>query len=120
VSLAGLVAVVLASLNERRRELAILRALGAGPRHILLLLALEGALIATTGTVIGVVAVAVLLPAIGPLVLTRYGLALSLSPPTPTQQLLVAAVLGAGWVASLIPAYRAYRYSLIDGLTSQV
>ena len=31
VSLAGLVAVVLAGLNERRRELAVLRAVGAGP-----------------------------------------------------------------------------------------
>jgi putative ABC transport system permease protein len=33
VSLAGLVAVVLAGLNERRRELAVLRAVGAGPRQ---------------------------------------------------------------------------------------
>ncbi|WP_043818688.1 ABC transporter permease, partial [Rubrivivax gelatinosus] len=34
VSLAGLVAVVLAGLAERRRELAVLRAVGAGPRHV--------------------------------------------------------------------------------------
>src|SRR5690606_32599086 len=44
VSMAGLVSVVLAGLNERRRELAVLRAVGAGPRHVLLLLALEGLL----------------------------------------------------------------------------
>ena len=43
VSLAGLVAVVLAGLNERRRELAVLRAVGAAPRHVLLMLAAEGA-----------------------------------------------------------------------------
>jgi len=120
VSLAGLVAVVLASLNERRRELAILRALGAGPRHVLLLLALEGTLITAVGTALGVAAVVAAIPTLGPLALARYGLALSLSPPTPTQQLLVAAVLVAGWAASLIPAYRAYRYSLIDGLTPRV
>ncbi len=43
VSLAGLVSVVMAGLNERRRELAVLRAVGAGLRHVLALLALEGA-----------------------------------------------------------------------------
>jgi putative ABC transport system permease protein len=120
VSLAGLVAVVLASLNERRRELAILRALGAGPRHVLLLLALEGALITLAGVAIGVVAVLVTIPLLGPFIQARYGLGLSLSVPTTTQQLLVAAVIAAGWAASLIPAFRAYRYSLIDGLTPRV
>ena len=40
-----LVAVVLAGLNERRRELAVLRAVGAAPRHVLLMLAAEGALV---------------------------------------------------------------------------
>jgi putative ABC transport system permease protein len=120
VSLAGLVAVVLASLNERRRELAILRALGAGPRHVLLLLALEGALITLAGVAVGVGAVFLAVPLLAPLIQARYGLSLSLSLPTPTQELLVAAVIAAGWVASLIPALRAYRYSLIDGLTPKV
>src|SRR5690606_14406946 len=41
VGLAGLVAVVVASLGERRRELAILRALGASPGQVFRLLALE-------------------------------------------------------------------------------
>lgn len=40
VSLLGMVAVVLAGLNERRRELAVLRAVGARPAHIIWLLAL--------------------------------------------------------------------------------
>jgi putative ABC transport system permease protein len=117
VSLAGLVAVVLASLNERRRELAILRALGAGPRHVLLLLALEGGLITLAGAGIGLAAVLLVVPALGPFIQARYGVSLSFSVPTTTQQLLVAAVIAAGWAASLIPAFRAYRYSLIDGLT---
>ncbi|MFN6962019.1 MAG: ABC transporter permease, partial [Rhodocyclaceae bacterium] len=42
VGLSGLVATMLASLNERRRELAILRSLGAGPREIFLMLVTEG------------------------------------------------------------------------------
>jgi putative ABC transport system permease protein len=42
VGLAGLVAVVLASLGERRRELAILRSVGARPGEVFLLLSAEG------------------------------------------------------------------------------
>jgi len=53
VSLAGLVAVVLAGLNERRRELAVLRAVGAAPRHVLLLLAAEGAIVTIAGALAG-------------------------------------------------------------------
>jgi hypothetical protein len=58
VSLAGLVAVVLAGLGERRRELAVLRAVGAGPRHVLLLLAAEGSLVTLLGALLGAAAAA--------------------------------------------------------------
>ena len=44
-------AVILAGLNERRRELAILRAVGAGPRQMLALLAAEGLLVTGAGVV---------------------------------------------------------------------
>ncbi len=53
VSLAGLVAVVMAGLNERRRELAVLRAVGAAPRHVLFVLAAEGALVTLLGVAVG-------------------------------------------------------------------
>ena len=43
VGLTGLIAVILAGLNERRRELAILRSVGARPRDIFVLLMIEGA-----------------------------------------------------------------------------
>jgi putative ABC transport system permease protein len=59
VSFAGLIAVILAGLNERRRELAVLRAVGAGPRQVLLLLLVEGTLVAALGVVFGVALVAV-------------------------------------------------------------
>ncbi|MBI3368234.1 MAG: ABC transporter permease, partial [Burkholderiales bacterium] len=62
VSLAGLMAVILAGLNERRRELAILRAVGAGPRQMLALLALEGALVTACGVLLGALALGVLVP----------------------------------------------------------
>ncbi len=117
VSLAGLVAVVLAGLNERRRELAVLRAVGAGPRHVLALLAGEGMLIALTGVLLGALACIALVATAGPWVEARFGIMLAWSAPTPSQGLLAGAVLLAGWLASLVPGWRAYQLSLADGMS---
>jgi putative ABC transport system permease protein len=117
VSLAGLVAVVLAGLNERRRELAVLRAVGAGPRHVLALLTAEGLLITACGVVLGALASWAAVAVAAPWVQGQFGITLELSAPTAHQWGLMAAVLGAGMLASLLPAARAYRLSLADGLT---
>ena len=117
VSLAGLVSVVLAGLNERRRELAVLRAVGAGPWHVLALLALEGALVTALGVLLGALLAALGITLLGPWLQAQHGLALSLSAPTRDEWLLAGAVLLAGWLASLLPGIRAYRLSLSDGLS---
>jgi putative ABC transport system permease protein len=117
VSLASLVAVVLAGLNERRRELAVLRAVGAGPRHVLVLLAAEGALVTGLGAVLGAVVAALSVWGAGPWVQQRFGISLQAGTPTAAQWGLFAAVLAAGMLASLVPGLRAYRLSLADGLS---
>ena len=117
VSLASLVAVVLAGLNERRRELAVLRAVGAGPRHLLALLATEGVLVTLAGALLGAVAAALAVLAAAPWVQQRLGITLQATVPTPEQWALFGAVLVAGMLASLVPGWRAYRLSLADGLS---
>ncbi len=117
VSLASLVAVVLAGLNERRRELAVLRAVGAGPRHVLALLAAEGALITGLGALLGAAVAALAVVAAGPWVQQRFGISLQAGAPTLAQWGLFGAVLAAGMLASLVPGWRAYRLSLADGLS---
>ncbi len=120
VSLAGLVAVIMAGLNERRRELAILRAVGAGPRQLMFLLAAEGALVTLCGVVLGCAVYAVLVLLLGGWTATQFGVALRLQAPSQNEVLLVASVLVGGWLASLLPGIRAYRLSLIDGLSPRV
>lgn len=120
VSLAGLVAVVLAGLDQRRRELAVLRAAGAMLRHVLALLAIEGALVTLAGVVLGAAAAAVGIASLSPWLQAHFGLTLALSAPTANEGLLVAALLLAGWAASLLPALRAYRLSLADGLSPRL
>ncbi|BEP56399.1 MULTISPECIES: ABC transporter permease [unclassified Variovorax] len=120
VSLAGLVSVVMAGLNERRRELAVLRAVGAGLRHVLALLALEGALVTVLGVLLGVTMAVLGIALLSPWLQAQFGLTLSLSEPTLNEWLLTASLLVAGWLASLLPGIRAYRLSLADGLSPRI
>lgn len=120
VSLAGLVSVVMAGLNERRRELAVLRAVGAGLRHVLALLALEGAMVTVLGVAFGVVMAVLGIALLSPWLQAQFGLTLSLSEPTLNEWLLMASLLVAGWLASLLPGIRAYRLSLADGLSPRI
>jgi putative ABC transport system permease protein len=120
VSVGGLVAVILAGLNERRRELAILRAVGAGPRQVLWLLALEGALVTLTGVALGVAACWLTVALAGDWVQGQFGLALRAAPPGAPEWRLIGALLAGGWLASLLPGWRAYRLSLVDGLSPRL
>jgi len=117
VSMAGMMSVVLAGLNERRRELAVLRTVGAGLRHVLALLALEGVLLTLAGIALGTLALAAAVLIAGPWLQSAFGLSLQLARPTPLQGQLLAGLLLAGWLASLLPGWRAYRLSLADGLS---
>lgn len=120
VGLAGLTAVIIAGLGERRRELAILRSLGAGPRHIFFLLASESLVLSLAGSLLGLGLVYGLTLALAPLLESRLGLVLSLDWPSTREWGLLAAVIGGGFIASLFPAWRAYRLSLADGLTLRI
>jgi putative ABC transport system permease protein len=117
VSLFSLMAVVLAGLNERRRELAVLRAVGAGPRHVLALLALEGTWVICTGVLLGVLLAQVGMALGAPWLQNSLGIRLQIAAPLPTQWALALTIVLAGMLASLGPAWRAYRMSLADGLS---
>lgn len=117
VSLLGMVATVLAGLNERRRELAVLRAVGANPWHIVILLALEGLLTTLTGIILGVIGLIIAALALGPWLLNQFGLSIAIQAVTSAQWWLLACLVGTGFLASLLPGWRAYRLSLTDGLS---
>lgn len=115
--LLGMLTALLTSLNERRREMAILRSVGARPLHVFLLLELESALLAAAGVLAGF---ALAFGAVGlaaPLLEKRFGLFVQVGAPTGYDLAIAAAVVGAGIVAGLLPAWRAYRNSLADGLS---
>ena len=120
VGLAGMIAVVVASLGERRRELAILRALGASPRQVFALLAVESLLLALAGVAVGLALLYGAGAVLAPWLASEHGLQLSRGWPSAGEWRLLAAVLVASLAASLVPALRAYRYSLADGMSIRV
>ncbi|WP_131110415.1 ABC transporter permease [Sulfuricystis thermophila] len=117
VGLAGLAATLLAGLNERRRELAILRSLGAGAGDVFLMLLVEGLAVTLLGALIGCALLAAGIALFAPLMQTHFGITLSLRPPAASEWGLFAAILATGLIASLAPGLRAWRMSLADGLT---
>lgn len=120
VSLAGLVAVLLAGLNERRRELAILRSVGAGGLTIVGLIAAEMFLVTLAGVLIGLALLTLVCIVAAPLIAAHIGLSVLPVIPTPTEWALLAAVLVVGVLAAAIPAYRALRLALADGLSPRL
>lgn len=118
--LVGLMAMCIAlyaSLEGRRREMAILRAVGAGPRTIVALLVSESAVLSAAGAALGVVLVYSLIAVAAGPIEARYGLALTTRPLGGAEWIFLAAVVSAGALIGVIPAWKAYRSSLADGLS---
>ncbi|KAB7614274.1 ABC transporter permease [Amylibacter sp. SFDW26] len=119
-ALIGMMATIFSSLNERRREMAIFRAMGARPRVILGLLVLEASLMAAIGAVLGLVFLYVGLAIAQPLVDSAFGLWLPIDAPTAREVCVLLAVIAASAIVSLVPALRAYRLSLVDGMMVKI
>jgi putative ABC transport system permease protein len=117
VGLLGMLVSLYTSLNERRREMAVLRAVGAGPTKIVLLLVLESGLLSLAGVAVGVALVYALSFVSQPLIERHFGLFMPIQALTVTGCLYLLAVLVAGVLIGFIPAIKAYRNSLADGLT---
>ncbi|WP_299740027.1 ABC transporter permease [uncultured Roseobacter sp.] len=119
-ALIGMMATIFSSLSERRREMAIFRAMGARPRVILSLLVLEAAMMAAIGALIGLALLYVSLLFAQPLVDAAFGLWLPIEAPTLRELWVLIGVVAAGAIVSLVPAIRAYRMSLADGMMVRI
>ncbi|MCG9680959.1 ABC transporter permease [Vibrio sp. Isolate23] len=118
--LLGMLSSLLTSLQERRREMAILRAMGARPRHVLALLVMEASALTLVGLAVGVIGLYALLATIAPVIQQQYGIHIEMIALSHYEWMLLAAVQLAGTVIGFIPAFRAYRQSLSDGMTIRV
>jgi len=120
VGLIGMLSNLLGTLDQRRREMAILRSVGARPRHLLLLLVGESFWVSTLGAAVGVVLLSIAMLVGGPVLEVHYGLHLKLAWPTANEWGLLTMIAGAGTLVGLIPGWMASRKSLVDGLTPRL
>ena len=118
--LIGMTTTLLAGLAERRREMAVLRAVGAGRGWVFALLIVESAMLAAAAAIVGAAAAHGAMLAGRAVLEDRFGLALAGGVPGLFDLAVVAGVTLAGVLAAAFPAWRAYRYSLADGLAMRV
>lgn len=120
VSILGLLLVLYTSLNERRREMAILRALGLRPHKILFLFIFESLTLVFAGTLMGLALLYSLIIIARPWIMNRFGIFLPLQTLSATEAIYLGVLFIAAFTVGLLPAYAAYRKSLADGLTVRV
>ena len=109
-------AVLMVGLSARRKELAVLRALGATPFAFLGLVWLEALGVCLMGMLGGLVLHGLGLWALQDLLRTELGIAVQWGWPTAEVAWSLAGLVLAAWLAASVPALRAYRLSLVDGL----
>lgn len=120
VGLLGMLTTILSTLNERRREIAVLRAIGARASTVVALIVLETLLVVVAGCVTGVAMLYGLLTIARPIVARRTGIDLALTWLDTTQVTIMGAVIAGAVLVALIPGLIAYRRSIQDGLALKV
>ncbi|MGC9456269.1 MAG: ABC transporter permease [Halothiobacillaceae bacterium] len=116
LGLTGMLVMMLAGLEERRREMAILRAVGASPRHLFSLLVMESAFLTFLGLAVGIALLYLGLWAARPILQEQLGLLINIGLPGTAEWLLAGAILLAGTAVGTVPGLLAYRRGLADGL----
>jgi len=120
-TLLGLIAgVLMTSINERRREMAILRAMGARPGHVLTLMLGEAMVITLSGIGLGILLVSGIFLLGQDWIARKFGLFVELNLFTPTRVYVLIAIALFGCLIGVIPGIRMYRYALLDGMTVRV
>ena len=107
-ALFGLNAMMLASMRERKREIEILRSIGAPSRFIVALLIIESMLIVTVGIILAVTGLLCAIALANNLLASELGLALSLQIFYPSSMIALGLIYLTTLILSLVPAWKAY------------
>ncbi|MDU0353739.1 FtsX-like permease family protein [Paraglaciecola aquimarina] len=118
-SLFGLATMLLASMNERQKEIAVFRILGASPKLIVSLVLLEALIISVFAIMLSFLVVTLLLTALDGWLTAEYGLFLNQNVLTQDSAMLALIILGATSVTALIPGIEAYKRALHGQLSAR-
>jgi putative ABC transport system permease protein len=113
----GMVVMLSATIEARRREFAILRAVGANPARIFGLIVIEAAILTLAGIATGLALTSIVATIADPVLTSRFGIRLDFAFPGGRALILIGTIFVVGLLASLVPAVRVYRTTLADGLS---
>lgn len=105
------------SINERRREFAILRALGASRGTVFAVILLESVTIAAAGTLLGYFVFAIIMLVTRYIVREQTGVFLDVFRFDPTLIYTPILMIAVGAIAGILPAFKAYRTDVAENLT---
>lgn len=117
VAAGSILASIYNSMNERRREFAILRALGARRTTVFSAIVLEAAFIAAAGTACGYAVYAAILAGVAVLVRAQTGVVLDVMQFHSVLVLTPLVMILLGALAGIIPALKAYSTDVATNLT---
>ena len=119
-TLIGMTAIIFSSLNERRREMAIWRAMGASPKVVIGLLMLEAFIISVMSIIVSTVMLFLTLYVLQPWIDNTYGILVNIEMLAVKDIYIFMLFIIAASLVSLIPAIRAYWFSINDGMTIKI
>jgi putative ABC transport system permease protein len=117
VASASVLASIYNSMNARKRDIAILRALGARRRLVFGAVVVESACIGALGAFAGFVVYGVLFASVAHVIRAQTGVVLSLTEFHPVLVLAPAGLVALCALGGVVPALKAYRLPVAENLS---
>ena len=116
IALLGMIAMTIAGLNGRRREMAILRSVGASPTNIVSLLLVESIIISLISCAIGYILMIIIFSIGKDYLQNNYGIFINSFSIKNYDLQMVISIICAALIATIVPAIQIYKNTLRDGL----
>ena len=116
VATASILASIYNSMNERRREIAILRALGAGRGTVFSAIVVESAAIAAIGMVLAFAIYAAIVVVASNIIRVQTGVVIDPAKFHPVMLVAPAGIVALAALVGIFPAIKAYRTDVAGGL----
>jgi putative ABC transport system permease protein len=117
IALLGMIAMTIAGLNSRRREMAILRSVGASPTNIVSLLLVESIIISLVSSIVGYIIMIVIFTLGKEYLQNNYGIFIDGFSLKNYDLQIIISIVCASLIATIVPAIQIYKNTLRDGLS---